>query len=208
MKDMVFIAMSASFGKINSQREPQRSRALWKTASCHAAEGPSADWSQRAQPVLHNLAKHVEEESVRFLNPSGRSARNNNLYLRNAMAGGAVAAEQGNGHHSARLCFLQCTANVFRIAARADCNQYVAGTTKSTDLAREHSVEAVIICDGSDEATSLREIDGRIGLAILNEPAGKLRREIRGVGSAATVAAGEKFVAARPSTLRSRQQHA
>ena len=134
---------------------------------------------------------------MRFLNARGRVAPHEELDLRPAFGGSAVAAEERDGRQAAGLSLLQRAQDIFRIAAGCDGDEDVAGLTKAGDLAGEDLVVAVIVADRAHEAPTLGEVKRRIGAPIGREATAELGREIGAVRRAPAVAADEKLFSRR-----------
>ena len=49
--------------------------------------------SASAKPLFHDLAEHVQNEFVQFLNARGRGPGDDDFHVRDALTGGAIAAK-------------------------------------------------------------------------------------------------------------------
>jgi len=109
------------------------------------------------------------------------------------MAGELATADTSKSDHGATEAprRLRCLNHVCRVTAGAEGHQYIAPLRQRLDLAREHTLVAVVVAERGEERGVGGERDRRQRLALLAEAADELGGEVLRVGGAATVAAGE-----------------
>lgn len=107
------------------------------------------DKSSCSRNLIDHLTPEVSDGYVCFLHARGAAGRHGDRYITQRAEWIGGGAGQGDRFTTQLACFFRRAQNVFRLAARADCDQHVARLRQSRNLTRKYFFVAQIVADGS-----------------------------------------------------------
>ena len=97
------------------------------------------------QTRLADLANHMKDKFVRFLDPRGRITLHDKIDIGQPGCRPAIAPKYRDCFQFSSASFFNCAPDIFRFTAGADRYQQVAGIAKRPDLAGKNFIETVIV---------------------------------------------------------------